>query len=218
MSIFEQLKAPFPVEAVSWRVGATNAKKLGVKPWEATKGIALAYIDARDVMARLDSVVGSENWQCRYPLAAGSLIICEIGINVPVLDQESGETSMQWIWKANGAGETDVEADKGKCSDAFKRAAVLWGIGQYLYDLPNTWCDLQNGRLVTPPQLPTWARPAKPEPLATKSQLAEIEKFLKNKQMPKRTLSWYEGHSSITAKQAANIINICNEHTAEKAA
>jgi hypothetical protein len=32
------------------------------------KGMALAYIDARDVMQRLDEAVGPDNWQCRYPI------------------------------------------------------------------------------------------------------------------------------------------------------
>ncbi len=122
------LKAPFPPDRISWRVGATNKDK--------NKGIALAYIDARDVMQRLDDVCGPENWQCDYP-HAGQKTVCRIGIR---LDGE-------WVWKANGAGDTDIEADKGALSDAFKRAAVLWGIGQYLYDLDSPWVTLeQKGR------------------------------------------------------------------------
>jgi hypothetical protein len=42
----------------------------------------------------------------------------------------------------NGAGDSDVEAEKGAISDAFKRAAVKWGIGRYLYDLDSPWVDL----------------------------------------------------------------------------
>lgn len=117
-----RLSAPFPPERVSWRVGSTTADK--------KRGMALAYIDARDVMERLDDVVGPMNWQCRYT-HAGAITICEIGIGV----YDAGN----WIWKANGAGSTDVEAEKGACSDAFKRAAVLWGIGRYLYDLASPW-------------------------------------------------------------------------------
>jgi len=121
----EDLAAPFPAAAISWRVGATSSDK--------SKGIALAYIDARDVMKRLDSVCGVANWQARYPWSDGKRLVCEIGIKV----------ESEWIWKANGAGDTDVEAEKGAMSDAFKRAAVLWGIGQYLYDLPNIWLPLE---------------------------------------------------------------------------
>ena len=148
MSITNQLKEPFDPKIVHWRVGATNAKKLNVKPWEATKGIALAYIDARDVMKRLDDVCG-DLWQVDYPFDG----CCKIGIKI-------GD---EWIWRSNGAGETDVEGEKGKFSDAFKRAAVLWGVGRYLYYLPNVWCDLSNGKITQPPKLPNWAYPKQKE-------------------------------------------------------
>ena len=115
------LRAPFNPTLISFRVGATNNDK--------TKGIALAYLTARDVMERLDNVCGPANWQCRYPFTG----CCDIGIRI------NGE----WVWKANGAGQTDIEGDKGIFSDAFKRAAVLWGIGRYLYDLPNTWFPIE---------------------------------------------------------------------------
>lgn len=148
MDVFAKLKRPFPLNRVHWRVGATTRDK--------SKCIPLAYIDARDAMQRLDEVVGPENWQCRYPLADSGLLICEIGINI---DRASGlAVDGEWIWKANGAGDTQVEAEKGKASDAFKRAAVLWGIGRYLYSLPSVWVPL-NGKNFDPPQLPTWATP-----------------------------------------------------------
>lgn len=132
--IWEALRAPFPPAVVSWRVGATNADKASGKP--PTKGIALAYIDARDVMDRLDTVVGPENWECRYP-HAGQKTVCEIGIRC----------DGNWVYKADGAGDTDTEAEKGALSDAFKRAAVRFGIGRYLYSLDSPWVELeQRGR------------------------------------------------------------------------
>ena len=149
MDIFDQLKRPFPVDKVHWRVGNTNAKKLNCKPWEATEGSALAYIDARDVMHRLDEVMTPQFWQVRYPLSDNGLLICEVGLWV------EGD----WVWKANGAGDTQVEAEKGKCSDAFKRAAVLWGIGRYLYLLPFAWGPLKKGKLDFKPSMPKWAIP-----------------------------------------------------------
>lgn len=124
MSIYKALAAPFPATSIHWRVGATSQDK--------SKGIALAYLDARDVMMRLDEVVGPEKWQARYPFSG----CCEIGIKV-------GD---EWIWKANCAGKSQIEAEKGEASDSFKRAAVLWGVGRYLYDLPNAWLPLTNKR------------------------------------------------------------------------
>lgn len=119
-----KLKEPFPPDKISWRVGSTNGDK--------TKGMALAYIDARDVQDRLDQICGPENWQCRYPHANGKTV-CEIGIRI-------GD---EWIWKADGAGDTDVEAEKGALSDAFKRAAVRWGVGRYLYDMDSPWLAIE---------------------------------------------------------------------------
>src|SRR5690606_32836115 len=111
----------------SWRVGSTNKEK--------TRGMALAYIDARDVMKRLDEVVGPENWQDEYHYY-GDTAICYLSIRV------NGE----WIRKGDGAGDTAVEAEKGRISDAFKRAAVKWGVGRYLYDLDSPWVDLDEYR------------------------------------------------------------------------
>lgn len=124
LDFFEQLAKPFPLDAISWRVGATNGDK--------SKGMALAYIDARDLMERLDEVCGPAGWQDRYPHANGKTV-CEIGIKV------DGE----WIWKADGAGDTDHEAEKGALSDAFKRAGVRWGVGRYLYTIDSPWVEIE---------------------------------------------------------------------------
>jgi len=125
--IFEKLRAPFPPDAVSWRVGSVgerDGKKFGK---------ALAYIDARDVMRRLDDVLGPANWQNDYLPMSNGTTCCRIDLKI------DGE----WVGKANGAGATDYEAEKGAYSDAFKRAAVLWGIGQYLYDLDAPWVEVE---------------------------------------------------------------------------
>lgn len=122
--IFVALAAPFPPDRVSWRVGSTMTDK--------KRGMALAYIDARDVMDRLDAVVGPANWRRMHPHANGRTL-CLLEIKV------GGE----WVGKEDGAGDTDVEAEKGALSDAFKRAAVNWGIGRYLYDLPSPWVEIE---------------------------------------------------------------------------
>lgn len=123
--ICRQLAAPFDPKTVSWRVGPTSQDK--------SKGMALAYIDARDVMRRLDDVCGPENWQDEYPWSDGKRVVCRIGVRV-------GD---EWIWKTDGAGDTDTEGEKGALSDAFKRAAVKWGIGRYLYDTESPWVQIE---------------------------------------------------------------------------
>lgn len=134
------LKRPFPPNQISWRVGATSKDK--------AKGIALAYLDARDVMRRFDDIFGMW-WQCRYTHAEAKTV-CEIGVLI------NGE----WVWRAGGAGDTDIEAEKGAISDAFKRAAVLFGVGRYLYELPNKWVELDEYKHIKQvPDLPKWATP-----------------------------------------------------------
>jgi len=116
-----ELKSEFPRGAVSWR--AQTLTKAG------DKALALAYIDARDVMDRLDQVCSEAGWQDSYAETAKGRIICTISVFI-------GD---QWVSKSDGAGNTDVEGDKGAISDAFKRAAVKWGIGRYLYDIKAPW-------------------------------------------------------------------------------
>lgn len=116
------LSAPFPRQAIHWRAQTVSRN--------GDKALALAYLDARDVMDRLDMVCGPENWQDAYTETARGRILCKIGIRI-------GD---DWVWKSDGAGETAVEGEKGGISDALKRAAVHWGVGRYLYRFDAVWC------------------------------------------------------------------------------
>jgi len=135
MSIdLSRLADPFHSSKIHWRVGSTTADK--------SKGMALAYLDARDVMDRLDAVCGPSNWQSTHNWSDGSKVQCSIGIKAPTSFYTSvGEKldAVEWVWKSDGAGDTAYEGDKGAFSDALKRAAVNWGIGRYLYSSPNWW-------------------------------------------------------------------------------
>lgn len=124
--MFEQLSAEFPCDAIHWR--AQSVTKTG------DKAMALAYIDARDVMDRLDEVCGPAGWSDSYVETPKGRVICSIAI----------KTEEGWISKSDGAGDTAVEGDKGGISDAFKRAAVKWGIGRYLYGMPTPWVPCES--------------------------------------------------------------------------
>lgn len=146
------LKEPFPAEAIDWRIGSTNRDK--------TKGIALAYLQARPVMDRLDEVLGPQNWIDSYEPIQGNAgpvgFICTLAIRI----------GNEWVTKTDGADNSDIEAIKGGLSDAFKRAAVKWGVGRYLYDLPTTWVEIEargKSHVIkgNPPRLPAWALPEK---------------------------------------------------------
>ncbi len=96
-----------------------------------------AYITARTVQNRFDEVIGPENWRVSYREVDRG-VVCTIGLRLP-----SGE----WLEKSDAGGyagmiektkggqyETDDENDvKTAYSDSFKRCAVAWGVGRYLY-------------------------------------------------------------------------------------
>ena len=128
------LKAPFPVDSLSWRVGnKSNWDKVKKCPKETNKPVKaqmLVYIDARDVQDRLDEVCN--NWSNDFKEVNGRLV-CNLTIN--------------GITRTDGAGDTDFEGEKGGLSDAFKRSAVMFGVGRYLYNAKNfnTWLEYEKG-------------------------------------------------------------------------
>ncbi len=146
-SIQEQLQAPFPTDCVAWRVGSTTKDK--------TKGLALAYLTNRAIMDRLDEVFGVMGWQNQFREWKGTSQICGISI--------WDDVKSEWVTKWDGADDSLTEAVKGGLSDSMKRCGYQWGIGRYLYKLPQTWVPLKNGKyLAETPKLPTWALPKEP--------------------------------------------------------
>lgn len=143
-NLFAELAKPFSPEAIRWRVGSTTKDK--------KKGMALAYIDARDVMNRLDQVVGPGNWQDDFSQGPHGIVFCRLSVLIrgPVSDAGEKLVEDRWIAKMDGAGQTDIESDKGAVSGALKRAAVKFGIGRYLYDIASPWVEIeQRGRSST---------------------------------------------------------------------
>ncbi len=98
-----------------WRVQSFNKKG---------KATLVAYIDARQVMDLLDEVVGAGNWTRGHAEIKGNIYGC-VSIKV-------GDT---WVQKWDVGTESATEGEKGESSDSFKRAAVNWGIGRFLYDM-----------------------------------------------------------------------------------
>ena len=137
------LRAPFPPEVVKWRPGT--------KTKDGTKALALAYVDARDVMERLDDAFGPQGWSDRYKVVdeANGVVECTLAAQYPDLRA----TSKVDVGYPNG-GMDDDEPFKGAYSDAFKRAAVKYGIGRDLYDTPKFWIALDEYKRF--PAIPQW--------------------------------------------------------------
>lgn len=141
------LAAFFPPQHLKWKPQAVSKDK--------TKALAVAYIDARIVMNRLDEVVGCWNWQDAYHHTPDGGVVCTLSVCF----------GGQWISKSDTGGESKQpgEDDKRKSafSDALKRAAIKFGIGRYLYFLPSNWVayDDQKRRFTGTHSVPNWAIP-----------------------------------------------------------
>lgn len=121
-TLFQKLKQEVPYR---WKV--QTARSWGCE--------CVAYIDARQVMDLLDEVVGPENWQDHYREVAGN-VYCDLSLRI-------GD---DWVSKSDCGSVSAFEAEKGQASDAFKRAAVKWGVGRFLYSLETVKVkSLENG-------------------------------------------------------------------------
>ena len=119
-----RLSAPFPLEEIDWRIQRSGVKN--GEPW----AIVVPYVDARAIMRRLDEVACPEHWETKM-LATPKGIFCELSLRI------DGE----WVTKTDGSEETEWESFKGGISKALVRAAVQWGIGRDLYQLPTIFAE-----------------------------------------------------------------------------
>jgi len=128
-SIEDKLKFPIPYK---WKIQSFTK--------DGKKAQCVAYIDARDVMDLLDKAVGFGNWEDQYRYENNQWL-CGLTIHL-------GNGVSRTKWDTGVAGE--FEAEKSAISDSFKRAAVKWGVGRFLYDLKIQWVDIVNKKPVDP--------------------------------------------------------------------
>lgn len=171
MTIWEQLADPFPPEVVGWKPQAISK--------DETRCMVAAYIDARDVMNRLDAVVGPANWTDSYQFLDGGNVLCRLSIRIP-----AGVGAYEWISREDVGGPSDQRdvGDKLKAavSDALKRAAVKFGIGRYLYSLPTQWVpyDKNKRQPVSTPGLPQQGLPEAARDPVPETMLADMPTML----------------------------------------
>ena len=126
----KRLTEPFDAKDVEWRIQQTAQDK--------SRGLAVAFITSRAIQKRLDETVGPFHWKTEFSpwhqIGNGSQL-CALSI----YDEERKE----WVTKTDGAENSDIEPVKGGLSDSFKRAAVQWGIGRYLYSMGAVWVDVE---------------------------------------------------------------------------
>lgn len=108
--IQRNLKKEIPYK---WRVQSFSKNK--------PQATCVAYIDSRDVQDVLDA---NCVWSDRYYEENG-MLFCEITIYADGREYKRSDTG----------SESQADAQKGHSSDAFKRAAVKFGVGRFLYSI-----------------------------------------------------------------------------------
>lgn len=126
--LLKQLALPFAPEHVTWKPGSTTK--------DGNKCMALAYADLRAYQDRLDEICGLD-WCVEYQPWGDGRIIARLMIQ-GITRASTGEMTAQE--ESAGNGGTVAEAQ------AFKRAASMFGLGRYLYDLPNVWVEFDSQR------------------------------------------------------------------------
>jgi len=114
-----KLTDKFTKEEIEWRV-----QQQGTSP-KGNWAMVLPYVTSRAIMDRLDSVYGVDGWAVSH-----KEMIAGMSCSISIWSEGKG-----WVCKEDGAPLTKIESFKGAMSDSLKRAAVLLGIGRYLYAL-----------------------------------------------------------------------------------
>lgn len=120
---FRELRA----DEIECRIGTCNERGVSL----------LLYKDARVDRAILDETVGAENWQCKFYECKGNLF-CSVGVRI----------NDEWVYKDDCGAPSNMEAEKGEASDAFKRGCYKWGIGIELYSSPFIWVPADKCRII----------------------------------------------------------------------
>ncbi len=119
-----------------------NGQKVNIKnnQGEQIAGCT-AHIDARDVMNRLDAVVGVGGWSDSYQvLNNGKNVECTLTV-LGVSKSDVGQT--------NEGGFADPL--KAAYSDSLKRAAVKFGIARHLYSMEMQWKLFDGYKIIEKP-------------------------------------------------------------------
>ena len=122
------------------------------------KGLALLlYKTARTDANLLDERYGPFAWQNDFKIV-DNVLYGGIGLR---------EVDGEWVWKWDAGTESNTEAEKGRASDAFKRAGFKWGIGRELYTAPRIWisadkCNIRDRKCYDNFEVGPRSAPARP--------------------------------------------------------
>jgi hypothetical protein len=155
--LYRQLSEPFDISEIKWRVTHRNR--------DGSRGAVIAFADPRAYTDRLNQLFTPSGWTRNYDVTTVSavsrvkrdkiiqtgkvLVTCALTIARLGCHSGSGE---EWADEENAMTASEAQA--------FKRAAMCFGLGRYLYKLTETWVPLDEyGKPTSLPALPQWALP-----------------------------------------------------------
>lgn len=174
-SILDALTVPFEPKDVKWRV-ITKTK-------DEKKGCVAPYADPRAYASRLNDVLTPAGWSCELKAETTTgLTRMRQGKSVP-----TGKVSVIatleifGISKKSSTGEMWADDDNALTraeAQAMKRAASMFGVGKYFYELKNLgnqlWVPLdERGNPTQVPTLPQWALPASAKQSTNRQQQSQ---------------------------------------------
>ena len=131
-AVLTELAQPFDPEAVEFKAGATTQDK--------ARALALAYVDSRVYQARLDTV--TPDWRNEYTREyAGERVIVTCALTVAGVTRQAIGESLQASARHDGSTVIEENAATSAEAQAFKRACSAFGLGRYLYSVPQVWAE-----------------------------------------------------------------------------
>jgi hypothetical protein len=131
-AVLAELAQPFDPESVEFKAGATTQDK--------ARALALAYVDSRVYQARLDAV--APDWRNEYTREyAGDRVIVTCALTVAGVTRQAIGESLQASARHDGSTVIEENAATSAEAQAFKRACSAFGLGRYLYSVPQVWAE-----------------------------------------------------------------------------
>jgi hypothetical protein len=116
----------------------------------------------------------------------------------------------RWITKCD-VGSPSEQPDggdrlKAAFSDALKRTAVKFGIGRYLYRLPQQWADYDAAKkqFASPPKLPDWAAAAPKSGKAVREKPRDTARSFSRARLPTNGMELHRRLRDADSELAAN--------------
>jgi len=156
-NLFVELAEPFDPSEIKWRVTHTSR--------DGNRGAVIAFADPRAYTDRLNQLFTPSGWTRNYDVTTIS------GVTRQKRDKiiQTGKVlvtctlTIARLGTHSGTGEEfadELNAMTAAEAQAFKRASSCFGLGRYLYNLPETWVSLDDhGKPIKLPTLPAWALP-----------------------------------------------------------